>query len=308
MAEFPSMPLWTDAYLGDTTHLTTVEHGAYLLLLMTAWRARENKLPDDDRLLARYSKLGPAQWKRIKPIIAEFFTIENGHWTQRRLIDEAIAVKQFRERQRKAGKASALKRKGRHSTAVDSGSNLNQPPTPTPTPNLSVEAKASPVAGATKSDENSVDDGEQRQGTSAPPTAADIKKAIFDTGKSILADAGHSDPGGMIVKWRRTYSDSIMLTALTRCLAEQPEQPISWLSAALKAEARKSSGQGSGYGNGNQANLQSNDGAIRELARRKQAREAEELARSTGRRNAGEGREAGQLTIEGSARDIGRGD
>ena len=136
MAEFPSMPLWTDAYLGDTTHLTTLEHGAYLLLLMTAWRARDNKLPDDDKLLARYTKLGPAQWRRIKPIISEFFTIENGHWSQRRLNDEAIAVKQYRERQRNAGLASALKRKGRHSTTVQSGCNQTATPTPSPSPTV----------------------------------------------------------------------------------------------------------------------------------------------------------------------------
>jgi uncharacterized protein YdaU (DUF1376 family) len=122
------MPLWTDAYLGDTTHLTTLEHGAYLLLLITAWRARDNRLPDDDRLLARYAKLTPAQWQRVKPILSAFFRIEDGYWTQGRLTDEANAVKQYRARQSAAGSASALKRKGRHATTVKSG--CNQTPTP----------------------------------------------------------------------------------------------------------------------------------------------------------------------------------
>lgn len=139
MAEFPSMPLWTDAYLGDTTHLTTLEHGAYLLLLMIAWRSKETSLPDDDRLLARYTKLSPSQWKRIKPILAEFFAIENGRWIQKRLLDESNAVKQYRERQRAAGKSSALKRKGRHSTTVDSGCNHSPTPTPTPSPSPKVK-------------------------------------------------------------------------------------------------------------------------------------------------------------------------
>lgn len=32
MAEFPALPLWTDAYIGDTAHLTNEEHGVYLRL------------------------------------------------------------------------------------------------------------------------------------------------------------------------------------------------------------------------------------------------------------------------------------
>lgn len=135
MAEFPAMPLWTDAYLADTSHLTTLEHGAYLLLLMVMWRTRDKSLPDDDKLLARYCKLTPSQWRRMKPIIRDFFTVEGGCWRQSRLTDEANAVKQHRERQAKAGRASALKRKGRHSTTVQPKG--NQTPTPTPTPNVS---------------------------------------------------------------------------------------------------------------------------------------------------------------------------
>ena len=62
MAEFPHLPLFTDAYLADTRHLTTEEHGAYLLLMMEAWRRPECSLPDDDRLLARLCGLSIERW------------------------------------------------------------------------------------------------------------------------------------------------------------------------------------------------------------------------------------------------------
>lgn len=109
MAEFPAMPLWTDAYLGDTTHLTTVEHGAYFLLLIVAWRSKEGTLPDDDTMLARYSKLSATQWKKIRPILEPFFRIENGVWTQGRLSDERAAVKNNSSRQSDKAKARWLK-------------------------------------------------------------------------------------------------------------------------------------------------------------------------------------------------------
>ena len=92
MASYPSMPLWTDAYLADTRHLSTQEHGAYLLLLMVAWRRPDCNLPDDDKLLARFAGLGPRQWKNVKDAVLEFWTLEDGCWTQKRLLKERSYV------------------------------------------------------------------------------------------------------------------------------------------------------------------------------------------------------------------------
>lgn len=132
MAQFPALPLWTDAYLGDTTHLTTIEHGAYLLLLIVAWRSPDCRLPNDDKMLARFTKLSPSQWKRIKPIIMEFFTIRDEWIYQLRLLDELEAVKRLTMQRSNAGKSSALKRKERNQRAFQREANETATPTPRP--------------------------------------------------------------------------------------------------------------------------------------------------------------------------------
>lgn len=108
MAQFPALPLFTDAYLGDTTHLTTIEHGAYLLLLITMWR---NKciLPNDDKLLARYARLTPAQWARVKPVLWPFFDVSEDTISQARLTDEAYYVKRKSKQSSDAANARWLK-------------------------------------------------------------------------------------------------------------------------------------------------------------------------------------------------------
>jgi len=65
------MPLNVGDYLADTGHLTTTQHGAYLLLLMHYWRKRE--LPDDDKQLAAIAKLPLRIWLDMKETLQAFF-------------------------------------------------------------------------------------------------------------------------------------------------------------------------------------------------------------------------------------------
>lgn len=138
MAEFPALPLWTDAYLGDTRHLTLAEHGAYLLLLMIAWRTPDCALPNDDAWLGRV--IGdPKNWPRLKHNVMAFWTLgEDGKWHQKRLHGEREFVLAKSASAREAGKASALKRLGSRPTVVakpfERNANAASTPTPTPTP------------------------------------------------------------------------------------------------------------------------------------------------------------------------------
>jgi uncharacterized protein YdaU (DUF1376 family) len=100
MAEFPAFPLWTDAYLADTHHLSTTEHGAYLLLLVAMWRSN-GTLPNDDRQLAKFARLGSNQWQRIKPVLMPFFRISGSTLTQGRLADELQYVRDHSKKQAK---------------------------------------------------------------------------------------------------------------------------------------------------------------------------------------------------------------
>ncbi len=93
MANYPALMLWTDAYLGDAYHLSTEEHGAYFLMLMAAWRTKDCRLRDDDAFLARITKSTIKRWRqKLRPSMLAFWTVENGHWTQKRLLDEREKV------------------------------------------------------------------------------------------------------------------------------------------------------------------------------------------------------------------------
>ncbi len=67
----PWMPLYVGDYLGDTGHLTTAQHGAYLLLMMHYWRKGE--LPDDNRQLAKITKLPLRTWCEYRATLQDFF-------------------------------------------------------------------------------------------------------------------------------------------------------------------------------------------------------------------------------------------
>ena len=122
MAQFPALPLWTDAYIADTQHLTNEEHGVYLRLLMFAWRTPDCSLPDDDRRLALMVGVTPKKWASLKNAVMVFWSLEDGRWMQKRLTSEREFVERNRKQKSAAGFASseakALKKRDAASTAV----------------------------------------------------------------------------------------------------------------------------------------------------------------------------------------------
>jgi uncharacterized protein YdaU (DUF1376 family) len=103
----PWMPLWVADYLGDTRHLTTEQHGAYLLLLMCMWRAG-GWLPNSDEKLARFCGLTASKWLRIKPEIMAFFDEREGQITQVRLLVELQKAEEKASKRSDAGKLGAI--------------------------------------------------------------------------------------------------------------------------------------------------------------------------------------------------------
>jgi len=88
----PALPLFGDAYLADTRHLSLEQHGAYLQLLMIAWRSEGCRLPDDDKILARMLGITKVKWAKLKPAIMDFWTLTENGWEQKRLTKERIFV------------------------------------------------------------------------------------------------------------------------------------------------------------------------------------------------------------------------
>ena len=80
MSGRPWMPLYVADYRVDTAHLSTLEHGAYLLLIMHYWSS--GKLPSNDVQLARICGLSDSEWAEIRPVLRAFF---GAKWRHRRI-------------------------------------------------------------------------------------------------------------------------------------------------------------------------------------------------------------------------------
>lgn len=138
MSAFPSLPLFTDAFIADTVHLNAQETGAYLMLLMVAWRTPECRLPDDDARLCRWARVDPRTWGRIKPKVMEFWRLADGHWTQKRLTQERDIVSKraeaARTNGRHGGRPKSLKIHDQKNRAGSAGLTQAKAPSPSPSP------------------------------------------------------------------------------------------------------------------------------------------------------------------------------
>jgi uncharacterized protein YdaU (DUF1376 family) len=84
------MPVYIGDYLADTMHLSTEQHGAYLLLLFHLWR--RGLVHDDDAALAQITGLSKSAWSNHRPALAAFFEIREGLWHHGRVERERTRV------------------------------------------------------------------------------------------------------------------------------------------------------------------------------------------------------------------------
>lgn len=118
MSAIPYMPLYVADYLADTSHLSAVENGAYVLLIMNYWQ-RGKSLPCGDDQLARVCRLSTKEWRVIKPVIQEFFDEQDGFWMHGRVETELAKVRGKSAKASNAGKASAQRNGNGRSTDVE---------------------------------------------------------------------------------------------------------------------------------------------------------------------------------------------
>lgn len=134
MAQFPYLPLWTDAWAADTDHLTCEEEGIYFRLVRVMWRTPGCRVPNDDQWLAKHLRMTLADVAaKARPIISEFCQTDGNFVFQKRLVREFTYTTKTNKAQSERAKARWRKEK-ENAAAYAALHQSGTAPTPTPTP------------------------------------------------------------------------------------------------------------------------------------------------------------------------------
>ena len=113
MADLPWMKFWVRYYMGDTGHLTLAERGADQMLMCLAWDASSCSIPNDPEWIKRRLHVDDEEFDRaVQPVIAEFWTSEDGRLFQKRQRKEWFDAKESGERKTKSARKAAKVRWG----------------------------------------------------------------------------------------------------------------------------------------------------------------------------------------------------
>ena len=248
------MPLYIGDYMRDTGHLTTIEHGAYLLLIMHAW-GQDGALPGDEDRLRIIAKMDVKDWRRSGTTLLEFF-VRNGAAFRHKRIDAEIAnAKANVEQRRAAGRASAERRaqqrkpNGKGNGNDNDGGNgpTNENPTPVATP---VAAPSQRNAIPSPSPSPRKKDSELRSGAadaSPPDLAPDVRSELWLEGAAIvcgLTGLPEKRAKALIGKLCRDADDDCarVLAVLHEARDTRPVDPVPWLVAAIAARREPRNG------------------------------------------------------------------
>ena len=99
------MPLDVGHYIRDTMNFTTVEHGAYLLLIMHYWV--NGSLSSDPKELRSITKMTARQWSRSGPVLLKKFDLTGSNLFHSRIEYELEKKNAISRKRSKAGSKGA---------------------------------------------------------------------------------------------------------------------------------------------------------------------------------------------------------
>lgn len=143
MAEFASMPLFTDAWIADTTHLDRAERGLYMDLIILMWRSPSCRVPNEIDWIARKIRASDDEVKTLEGIIEEFCS-KDGNWLfQKRLQKEWNYT--FSKRRKNSDSAKSRWSKENYASERNAGDGCERnAPSPSPSPSKERETNVSP--------------------------------------------------------------------------------------------------------------------------------------------------------------------
>lgn len=202
------MPIYIGDYLADTGHLTTTQHGAYLLLLMHYWRKRE--LPDDDKQLAAIAKLPLRIWLDTKETIQAFF---HDGWKHKR-IEEEIQRRSVVSEKRAAAGSNGGKRKREAVEVVAIATDLLKQ-----------------TGSMTQSHTQKEDSEANASGAEAPLDPSEPERQFFARGKEILGRSA----GGQLVKLKTVCGGNISLARSKIELAATKHNAAEFIAGVIRS-------------------------------------------------------------------------
>lgn len=238
------MPLYVADYLADTGHLSALEHGAYMLLIMHYWQ--KGGLPDDDRRLAQICRMSAEEFDAHREVLADFFA---DGWTHPRIEEELEAANEIAAKAR----AKANKRWGRK--PQQSYSNAAAQPAQCQSQSPSSVANATDGAGPVlagrtddfEADVQAVVAREMPSASPAPPIdpvtepfvydRTIAERELFERGVAVLGARERSTIGRLLKAKGRNV-------ALARAAVEEASQrhdPKSYLYGIIKTAEREGS-------------------------------------------------------------------
>ena len=230
------MPLYIGDYLRDTMGLTTEQHGAYLLLIMSSWTAG-GSLPDDDEELAAITRLSPRAWQAARKKLAKFFQVDDNGWTQQRVLTELSSAKKLTEAKVRAGQKGARRRWQNDRTAMADGmpdnmATASQNDAPSPSPNSVPDGTGTTAAVP--------DDPLALPLPMVALATDDPKAALFRHGMAWLASQTGKPPNALrslLGRWLKLSGDDsrAVYNLLADAQAKRIADPVSWVTAALSA-------------------------------------------------------------------------